>query len=284
MELIPAQDRINRTAWRTRSARHWYGSANDWTDPGEAAAVAWVADEVRDQPLLDVGVGGGRTVPFLTRISSDYTAVDYTPELVEICRRNHPGVRVHHMDARNMAAFSDNTFALVTFSFNGIDSVDYDGRRAILREFARVLKPGGLVLFSTHNLHGPSYRENLWYLLRMPDLSGGPVGIAIDTARRIYTLPIGTVNFLRYSKLNRQFDGCAVRVCAAHKFGVLIMYTEMEAQHRQLAEAGLETEIVFGKTGSRGLSVTDDVSRESWFHFVARKPLRAAERGTELSI
>src|SRR5580698_3164394 len=123
MELIPAQDRINRTAWRTRSARHWYGSANDWTDPGEAAAVAWVADEVRDQPLLDVGVGGGRTVPFLTRISSDYTAVDYTPELVEICRRNHPGVRVHHMDARNMAAFSDNTFALVTFSFNGIDSV-----------------------------------------------------------------------------------------------------------------------------------------------------------------
>jgi Methyltransferase domain len=90
MELVPAQDRINRTAWRTRSARYCYGSASDWTDPGEAAAIAWVADKVRDQPLLDVGVGGGRTVPFLTRISNDCTAVDYTPELVEICRRNHP--------------------------------------------------------------------------------------------------------------------------------------------------------------------------------------------------
>jgi SAM-dependent methyltransferase len=278
MELIPAQDRINRTAWRTRSARHWYGSANDWTDPGEAAAIAWVADKVRDQPLLDVGVGGGRTVPFLTRISTDYTAVDYTPEPVEICRRNHPGVRVHHMDARNMATFGDNTFALVTFSFNGIDSVDHDGRRAILREFARVLKPGGLALFSTHNLHGPSYRENLWHLLRLPDLSGGACGFAIDTAQRVYTLPIATVNVLRYSKLNREFDGYATRVCAAHKFGIVITYTDMATQHRPLDEAGLKTEIVFGKTDSRGLTVTDDVSRENWFHFVARKPLNAKLR------
>jgi SAM-dependent methyltransferase len=278
MQLIPVQDRINRTAWRTRSARHWYGSANDWTDPGEAAAIAWVADEARDQPLLDVGVGGGRTVSFLTRISSDYTAVDYTPELVEICRRNHPGVRVHHMDARNMSAFSDNAFALVTFSFNGIDSVDHDGRRAILRELARVLKPGGLALFSTHNLHGPSYRENLWHMLRMPDVSAGARGFAVDTARRIYTLPIATVNFMRYSRLNREFDGYATRVCAAHKFGILITYTDIVTQHRQLDEAGLKTEIVFGKTGRQGLTVTDDLSAESWFHFVARKPFDAEPR------
>jgi hypothetical protein len=110
----------------------------------------------------------------------------------------------------------------------------------------------------------------------------GPVGrcawIAIDTARRIYTLPIATVNFLRYSRLNREFDGYAIRVCAAHKFGMLITYTNMATQHRQLDEASLTTEIVFGKTGSRGLSVTDDVSRESWFHFVARKPLDGESR------
>jgi SAM-dependent methyltransferase len=277
VELIPAQDRINRIAWCSRSARHWYSGARDWTDPGEAAALAWVADQVRGQPLLDVGVGGGRTVPFLTNISSDYTALDYTPELVAICRRNHPGIRVHHMDARNMAAFADNTFALAMFSFNGIDSVDYEGRRAILREFARVLQPGGLALFSTHNLHGPSYRENLLHMLRMPDLSGSPVGIAIDAARVIYSLPIATFNFLRYSRLNREFDGYAIRVCAAHKFGILIMYTSMATQRRQLAEAGLRTEMVFGKTSGRELSATDDVSQENWFHFIARKPLDAGQ-------
>jgi SAM-dependent methyltransferase len=218
---------------------------------------------------------GGERYRFSRESASDYAAVDYMPELVGICRRNHPGVRVHHMDARNMSAFSDNTFALVTFSFHGIDSVDHDGRRAILREFARVLRPGGLALFSTHNLHGPSYRENLWHMLRMPDVSAGARGFAVDTARRIYTLPIATVNFMRYSRLNREFDGYATRVCAANKFGILMTYTDIATRHRQLEEADLKTGIVFGKTGRQGLSAADEVSAESWFHFVARKPFDA---------
>jgi SAM-dependent methyltransferase len=273
VEITPAQDRINRHAWRSRSARHWFGSLHDWTDPGEAAAVAWVADQVRDQPLLDVGVGGGRTVPLLTQISSNYTGVDYTLELVTICRRNHPGVRVEHMDARDMSAFDDNTFSLVMFSFNGIDAVDYEGRRKILREVARVLKPGGLALFSTHNLHGPSYRENISHLLHMPDMSADPLKIGIDIARMIYSFPIGVFNYFRHSRLNREFDGYAVRICAAHKFGILIIYTDMATQRLQLDEAGLKTEVVFGNTGDRQILVGDDVSPEYWFHFIARKPL-----------
>ncbi len=271
MVLVPAQDRINRVAWSSRSARRWFGSLNDCTDPGESAAIAWVADEVRNQPLLDVGVGGGRTVPLLTPISADYTAVDYTPELVAVCGENHPGVRVLHMDARDMSAFSDNSFALVMFSFNGIDAVDHDGRLAILREFARVLKPGGLALFSTHNLRGPSYREDLREFLRMPDTSGSMVDTGIDAARVAYSLPIAAFNYWRYSRLNREFDGYAIRVCAAHKFGILIMYTDLDTQRRQLESVGLKTEVVFGNTSVKPLNATDDVSREFWFHFIARK-------------
>ena len=265
------QDRINQAAWSSRCGRNGYAVASGWTDPGEAAAFAWVAQQAQHQPVLDVGVGGGRTVPLLTAISDDYIAVDYTPELVAICRRNHPGIRVQQMDARDMAAFPDESFALVVFSYNGIDAVDYTGRRAVLREFSRVLKPGGLVLFSAHNLRGPSYRQKPLHLLRMPDLSENPISACIDVARIAYSLPIGTFNYLRYSRLNRRFDGYAIRVCAAHKFGIVIMYTDMDTQRHQLAEVGLHTEAVFGNSTGRLMQEGDDVRNDAWFHFIARK-------------
>ncbi|MFL9863725.1 class I SAM-dependent methyltransferase [Paraburkholderia fungorum] len=265
------QDQINRAVWSSRSGRNGFAVASGWTDPGEAAAFAWVAQQVQHQPILDVGVGGGRTVSLLTAISNDYTAVDYTPEMVTICRHNHPGIRVQQMDARDMSAFPDESFELVVFSYNGIDAVDYPGRLAILREFARVLKPGGLALFSAHNLHGPSYRQNPRHLLRMPNLSANPISTCIDVARIGYSLAIGTLNYLRYSPLNREFDGYAIRVCAAHEFGIVIMYTDMDAQRRQLAEVGLHTEAVFGNATGQRVQEGDDVRNDSWFHFIARK-------------
>jgi SAM-dependent methyltransferase len=266
-----AQDRINRRAWASWGAARWFGALTDWTDPGEAAALAYAAREVRGTPVLDVGVGGGRTVGMLRALSDDYLAIDYTPRLVEICRRNHPGVAVRLMDARDLSVLADNSFGLVMFSFNGIDAVDYAGRGAILREFARVLRPGGLLLFSTHNLHGPTYRENLSVFLRPPPWSANPLRLGLNAARTLVNLPLAAVNYLRYSRLNREFDGYAVRICAAHKFGIVIVYTEMAAQRRALAEVGLNTEAVFGNRGAAQLHDGDNVDDINWFHFVARK-------------
>jgi SAM-dependent methyltransferase len=271
MKADTAQDRINRKAWGSWGARHWFESAQGWTDPGEAAAVRWIADEVRHQPILDIGVGGGRTVPLLTTISQDYTAIDYMPEMVTFCRRNHPGVRAHQMDARDMSAFADNSFALVMFSFNGIDAVDYEGRAAILSEIARVLRPGGMVLFSTHNMRGPSYRENLTRFVRLPRLSANPIAMGIDAARIIYNLPIATFNYLRYASQSREFDGYAIRVCAAHKFGIVIVYTEIVAQKRELEFAGMRSQATFGNLDEHELHEGDDLTNINWFHFIARK-------------
>jgi len=269
------QDQINRKAWRSGGARRLFGALAGYTDPGEAGALAAVADEVRGQPLLDVGVGGGRTVPLLQRLSNNYTAVDYTAELVDVCRRNHPDARVLHADARDLSMFPDGSFALVMFSWNGIDAVDPAGRDAILREFTRVLRPGGLLLFSTHNMLGPGYRENLLNMLRWPDDARNAVDFGMKTARMIARLPSGAFNFVRHSRLNRQYDGFGLRVCAAHRFGIVIYYTELEAQKRVLADHGLRTEKVFSNLHERELDDSDDMQRVFWFHFVARKPLTA---------
>ncbi|KWW35981.1 class I SAM-dependent methyltransferase [Cupriavidus metallidurans] len=271
MSTAVAQDTINRKAWRSWGARRWFKILSDWTDPGEAAALAFVADAVRDTPILDVGVGGGRTVPMLRKLSQHYEAIDYMPEMVEICQHNHPDIRVSQMDARDLSAFEDNTFGLVVFSFNGIDAVDYAGRRAVLAEFARVLRPGGMLVFSTHNLHGPTYRENLTQFLRLPAWSNNPIRLGFNVARTVVNLPLATINFLRNSQLNREFDGYAVRVCAAHKFGIVIVYTDVPTQLRELKAFGLQTEAVFGNLNDKAFQPGDPLDDVNWFHFVARK-------------
>lgn len=59
-----------------------------------------------------------------------------------------------------MSALPSDHDALTTFSWNGIDCVDYKDREQILKEMYRVTRPGGLVLFSTHNRGGPGFSES----------------------------------------------------------------------------------------------------------------------------
>src|SRR5437763_5901671 len=148
-------DSVNRPTWARPATVRIYERMCGWTDPGEQAAVEHVAQEMGGRPVLDIGVGGGRTTELLLPISRDYIGVDYTPEMVQACRARHPGVRIEQMDARDLHAFTDGQFALVVFSFNGIDAVDMADRVQVLREVRRVLQPGGIFLFSTHNQSGP---------------------------------------------------------------------------------------------------------------------------------
>jgi len=80
-------DNVNRTTWSNVAMEY---AIEGWAEPGELAATVFVADRVRGCPILDLGVGGGRTVSLLRLLSSDYLAIDYTPELVEVCRHGTP--------------------------------------------------------------------------------------------------------------------------------------------------------------------------------------------------
>ncbi|HUN43594.1 MAG TPA: class I SAM-dependent methyltransferase [Acetobacteraceae bacterium] len=85
------------------------------------------ATEALGAPILDIGVGGGRTTPLMRAISTNYCGIDYIPEMVAIARRRFPDADFRVMDAREMD-FHNGRFALTTFSYNGIDSVDVKGR------------------------------------------------------------------------------------------------------------------------------------------------------------
>jgi SAM-dependent methyltransferase len=102
--------------------------------------------------LLDLGVGGGRTTPVLSRIAGRYVGVDYVASMVEACRRRFPQFDFVNADARHMPVFDDAAFDAVVFSFNGVDTMGSDADRArCFGEVARILRPKGRFIFSSHN-------------------------------------------------------------------------------------------------------------------------------------
>jgi len=263
-------DAINRGTWRLPSTVRLYEKLEGWTDPGEQAAVEHVAARVRSRPVLDIGVGAGRTTTLLKEISQDYVGIDYTREMVDACRAKHPDTRIEHMDARDLGAFPDGHFALVMFSFNGIDAVDYADRQKVLREVHRVLQPGGLFIVSAHNRDGPGAREQkprphlqfTWNPLRL--------------AWRILKLGRSWVQSLRnnrrYRVLNEDHDSWAIMNCAAHDFGIVIVYTTLAEQQRQLADTGFISELVVDNVAGRPVSEGANTGGIAWFHHVVRKP------------
>jgi SAM-dependent methyltransferase len=95
----------NRREYRRASIVERLRIREGWIDRAERLLINQIADEVRAQPLLDIGVGGGRTAWMLRLLSADYVAVDWSPEMVETCRLEYPGVDFRECDARDLSMF-----------------------------------------------------------------------------------------------------------------------------------------------------------------------------------
>lgn len=262
------QDAVNRSTWRLPETVRAYERLEGWTDPGERAAVEYVAAEVRGRPILDIGVGAGRTTELLRAISPDYVGIDYTAEMVEACRARHPDARIEHMDARDLGRLEAGRFALAMFSFNGIDAVHVEERHQVLREVHRVLRPGGLFIVSAHNRNGPGHGERP--RLRL-DFSWNPLKLGWRTLKMARSLPRSWRNSRRLRALNETHEDWSVMNCGAHDFGIVVVYTTLAEQKRQLEAAGFETEAVFDNVAGTPVAGDADTSEIWWFHYVARK-------------
>ncbi len=101
------------------------------------------------QQILDVGCGGGFLSNELARQGYAVTGVDLSPESLRVAKRYDTSgtVRYDVADAYELP-YPDRSFDVVT-AMDFLEHVD-DPARAI-REFSRVLAPGGLFFFHTFN-------------------------------------------------------------------------------------------------------------------------------------
>jgi SAM-dependent methyltransferase len=124
--------------------------------------------------VLDLGVGGGRTTPYLLARAGRYLGVDYSAEMIRHCRQKFPGVEFCEADAANMAQLQDKSFDVIFFSFNGIDWLwPSEKRWSCIGECRRLLRAGGVLVFSSHNprsifvWRGWSPERARWYSRRL---------------------------------------------------------------------------------------------------------------------
>jgi SAM-dependent methyltransferase len=265
-------DLTNRNIWQSARVLDAFARRRGWSDPGEERAMQLCAEEARGEPILDIGVGAGRTLPYLRSLSEDYVAVDYLPEMVNATRGRFPDARIEHADARDLHAFADASFALVVFSMNGIDGLAHEDRRKVHAAVKRVLRPGGAFIYSTHNLEHPSAGRPPWDRCRLP----GHITMRPLLAWAV-RLPRRSRSYRRLRALIVRGESWAVLVGASYDFGIVGHYLTLDEALRELSESGFAADVhVYGSSGDE-LCHGSDTRDSEWFHLIARKPISDAQ-------
>ena len=232
----------------------------------ESAALDYVKDAV-DKPILDIGIGGGRTVEALLQISNDYVGIDYVDDMVVECKLKLPGICFKQGDARKLSSFQNNSFQTIMFSMNGISMVDHKGRIDILNEVYRLLTPGGAFLFSTYNLDNRDHMK----LFQSPKFifSKNPLRLVVRSLRYAKNILISIFNRFRYKRLEIHTDVYSIVNDRCHNYATMLYYITYQNQINQLTNVGFDGSVVaFDLSGDL---IETETQSDSIF-YVARKP------------
>jgi SAM-dependent methyltransferase len=137
----------HRTVFGTVEREYWAEAAG--LKPDERALIERYLE--RDATTLEAGTGGGRILGEMSGLGfTSLAGFDFVPQLVAEARRADPTgeIRFEVQDARRLE-YPDASFDQVLYMQQLLSSIEDGGERArVMREAVRILKPGGIALFS----------------------------------------------------------------------------------------------------------------------------------------
>ncbi len=115
----------------------------------EFPAMNGLIPDVTGQRILDAGCGHGRYADWLCDQGADVVAVDSNEAMLEQARRRLGNrATVRHGDLTESLPFAEDTFDGIV---SGLSLHYVEDWRVPFAEFARLLRPGGFLTFSTHH-------------------------------------------------------------------------------------------------------------------------------------
>ncbi len=110
--------------------------------------------------ILDVGCGEGRILSRLDNHITHGHGIDINETSVQLCKENLPKNK-YKVGSITETGYPDSYFDCIVLSFNLLGNLDNDKDLAI-REIRRILKPGGMVLFSTYSQRSEKIQESAY--------------------------------------------------------------------------------------------------------------------------
>ena len=144
------------------------------TDAGWRRRAARVSGLTAGGSALDVACGSGKLTAQLAAIAGPkgrVVGLDFSPQMLEVARRDHPGIEFVEGDALKLP-FDDESFDASTIAFGLRNLADPVGG---LREMLRVVKSRAVVLEFVRPPQGPVGSAYRLYLKTLLPAIGGAI-------------------------------------------------------------------------------------------------------------
>jgi 2-polyprenyl-3-methyl-5-hydroxy-6-metoxy-1,4-benzoquinol methylase len=150
LPLPPAKLRI-RVAGTADAA--WFLESGRLAEKSIRAAVERAGTRLEElSAILDFGCGCGRVVRRLATLPGDVHGSDFDAGAIAWCKQNLPFANFDHNELAPPLRRRTESFELV-YALSVLTHLPVDLQHAWVQELTRVLRPGGLLLLTTHGEH-----------------------------------------------------------------------------------------------------------------------------------